>query len=183
MKTAIAFALVSSAIAFALVSSAAAFAPAPLARTATSLAGDARSPDGLGVDPGPLVDPLGLLEDTDGFARRRAVEITHGRICMLAFIGMMVQELGITFPGSIDLAGEVPFSSIGYGFDSNRGEGRRRCGGPGGRPGSPSRRKPGDERSVSPSVGVHKARRLGRRSWGLRPSGGEGTMRRPGIGS
>ena len=61
-----------TAIAFALVSSAAAFAPAPLARTATSLAGDARSPDGLGVDPGPLVDPLGLLEDTDGFARRRA---------------------------------------------------------------------------------------------------------------
>ena len=160
-----------TAIAFALVSSAAAFAPAPLARTATSLAGDARSPDGLGVDPGPLVDPLGLLEDTDGFARRRAVEITHGRICMLAFIGMMVQELGITFPGSIDLAGEVPFSSIGYGFDSNRGEGRRRCGGPGGRPGSPSRRKPGDERSVSPSVGVHKARRLGRQSWGLRRRG------------
>ena len=98
-----------TAIAFALVSSAAAFAPAPLARTATSLAGDARSPDGLGVDPGPLVDPLGLLEDTDGFARRRAVEITHGGICMLAFIGMMVQELGITFPGTIDLAGEVPF--------------------------------------------------------------------------
>ena len=98
-----------TAIAFALVGSAAAVAPSPLARTATSLAGDARSPDGLGVDPGPLVDPLGLLEDTDGFARRRAVEITHGRICMLAFIGMMVQELGITFPGTIDLAGEVPF--------------------------------------------------------------------------
>ena len=37
----------------------------------------ARSPDGLGVDPGPLdlFDPLGLMEDTDGFARRRAVEI------------------------------------------------------------------------------------------------------------
>ena len=72
MKTAIAFALVSSAAAFALVCSAAAFAPAPLARTATSLAGDARSPDGLGVDPGPLVDPLGLLEDADGFARAAA---------------------------------------------------------------------------------------------------------------
>ena len=96
-----------TAIAFALVGSAAAFAPAPLARSSTSLAGDARSLDGLGVDPGPLnlFNPLGLLEDTDGF---------------------------------IDLAGEVPFSSIGYGFDSNRGEGRRRCGGPGGRPGSPS---------------------------------------------
>jgi len=36
-----------------------------------------------------------------------------------AFIGMMVQELGITFPGSLDLAGDVPFSSVlddGMGF-------------------------------------------------------------------
>jgi len=32
---------------------------------------------------------------------------------------MMVQELGITFPGSLDLAGDVPFSSVlddGMGF-------------------------------------------------------------------
>ena len=83
--------------------------------------GDARSPDGLGTDPGPLglFDPLGLLDDSAGFARRRAVEIKHGRIAMLAFIGMMVQELGVTFPGSIDAAGTVPFSSIlddGMGF-------------------------------------------------------------------
>ena len=110
-----------TAIAFALVGSAAAFAPVPLARSTTSLAGDARSPDGLGVDPGPLdlFDPLGLLEDTEGFARRRAVEIKHGRISMAAFIGMLVQELGVTFPGSLDLAGDVPFSSVlddGMGF-------------------------------------------------------------------
>merc|ERR1719232_1356333 len=59
------------------------------------------------------------MEDTDGFARRRAVEIKHGRISMLAFIGMQVQELGVTFPGSLDLAGKVPFSSVmddGMGF-------------------------------------------------------------------
>jgi hypothetical protein len=82
--------------------------------------GDPRSPDGLGVDPGPLdlFDPLGLAEDTESFARRRAVEIKHGRISMMAFIGMLVQELGITFPGTIDLKGEVPFADIGTGFEA-----------------------------------------------------------------
>jgi len=108
-------------IAFALIGSAAAFAPVQQGRVNTAIAGDARSPDGLGVDPGPLdlFDPLGLVEDADSFPRRRAVEIKHGRIAMAAFIGMMVQELGITFPGSLDLAGDVPFSSVlddGMGF-------------------------------------------------------------------
>merc|ERR1712060_835590 len=110
-----------SAIAAALIGSAAAFAPAQTGKVSTALNGDARSPDGLGVDPGPLDlwDPLGLMEDTDSFPRRRAVEIKHGRISMAAFIGMMVQELGITFPGSLDLAGDVPFASVlddGMGF-------------------------------------------------------------------
>merc|ERR1711897_4539 len=103
-----------------LVAGTAAFAPARQSQSSTALA-DARSPDGLGVDAGPLdlFDPLGLAEDTDSFARRRAVEIKHGRICMAAFIGMLVQELGVTFPGSLDLKGEVPFSSVlddGVGF-------------------------------------------------------------------
>lgn len=84
---------------------------------------DARSPDGLGVDPGPLdlYDPFGFVESStpDEFARRRAVEIKHGRIAMAAFIGMAVQELGVTFPGSLDLAGDYPFSEVlkdGMGF-------------------------------------------------------------------
>jgi len=109
------------AIATTLVASAAAFAPAKQARVSTAIAGDARSPDGLGVDPGPLdlFDPLGLAEDTESFARRRAVEIKHGRISMMAFIGMLVQELGVTFPGSMTLDGSTPFSGImdnGMGF-------------------------------------------------------------------
>merc|ERR1712176_999404 len=106
------------AIVFATIASAAAFAPSQKAGFSTKLNGDARSPDGLGVDPGPLdlFDPLGLAEDTESFARRRAVEIKHGRISMIAFIGMLVQELDITFPGTIDLKGEVPFSEIGTGF-------------------------------------------------------------------
>ena len=74
-----------SAIAATLVGSAVAFAPAQTGKVSTALNGDARSPDGLGVDPGPLdlFDPLGLMEDTDSFPRRRAVEIKHGRISMV----------------------------------------------------------------------------------------------------
>merc|ERR1712037_1061123 len=110
--------IMKSVIAAALIGSAAAFAPAQTGKASTALNGDARSPDGLGVDPGPLDlwDPLGLIDDEESFARRRAVEIKHGRISMIAFIGMLVQELGITFPGTIDLKGEVPFSEIGTGF-------------------------------------------------------------------
>merc|ERR1712021_207076 len=103
------------------IASVAAFAPKAQVGTSTKVFGDARSPDGLGVDPGPLDlwDPLGLIDDEESFARRRAVEIKHGRISMMAFIGMLVQELGVTFPGSLDLAGDYPFSEVlkdGMGF-------------------------------------------------------------------
>merc|ERR1712037_77921 len=86
-----------------------------------ALNADARSPDGLGVDPGPLdlFDPLGFVDDVESFPRRRAVEIKHGRIAIAAFIGMLVQELGVTFPGSLDLAGDYPFADVlkdGMGF-------------------------------------------------------------------
>merc|ERR1719384_2526491 len=109
------------AVLFSLFSTAAAFAPSKVAKTNTALNGDARSPDGLGVDPGPLdlFDPLGFVDDVDSFPRRRAVEIKHGRISMVAFVGMAVQELGVTFPGSLDLAGDYPFSEVlkdGMGF-------------------------------------------------------------------
>ena len=70
----------------------------------------------IGVDPGPITPGGFMFEDAEGFARRRAVEVKHGRIAMAAFIGQMVQELGITFPGSMTLDGSVQFSDIGYGF-------------------------------------------------------------------
>jgi len=109
------------AIALSILGSAAAFAPNAMKASSTALNSDARSPDGLGVDPGPLdlFDPLGFVDDEESFARRRAVEIKHGRISMMAFIGMAVQELGITFPGSLDLAGDYPFADVlkdGMGF-------------------------------------------------------------------
>jgi len=103
-----------------LFGSAAAFAPSSMKGASTQLM-DSRSPDGLGIDPGPLDfwDPLGLADDIDSFARRRAVEIKHGRISMIAFLGMMVQELGWTFPGSLDASGQYPFDAVlkdGMGF-------------------------------------------------------------------
>ena len=75
-------------LALLLAAPAAAFAPIKTPAIRSTLS--ATSPDGLGIDPGPLglFDPLGMLEDTEGFARRRAVEIKHGRIAMMAFVGM-----------------------------------------------------------------------------------------------
>ena len=85
------------------------------------MAGDDRSPGGPGVDPDPLdlFDTLGLANNIDGFACRRAVEIKHERVAMMTFVDMAVQELGITFPGSLDLAGTYPFADVlkdGIGF-------------------------------------------------------------------
>merc|ERR1719216_398672 len=72
----------------------------------------------IGADPGPI-EPSGFFyEEKESLARRRAVEVKHGRIAMMAFLGMMVQELDITFPGSMTLDGSVKFSDIGYGFDA-----------------------------------------------------------------
>merc|ERR1719506_1150175 len=93
----------------------AAFAPSARVARSTSL----QMNDGLGVlPPLGLWDPLGLCADTEGFARRRAVEIKHGRIAMAAFVGQIVQELGITFPGSLTLDGATPFADIGTGFEA-----------------------------------------------------------------
>jgi hypothetical protein len=72
----------------------------------------------IGVDPGPITPGGPFFDDVEGLARRRAVEIKHGRIAMMAFLGMMVQELDITFPGSMTLDGSVKFADIGYGFDA-----------------------------------------------------------------
>jgi len=99
----------------ALVGSAAAFAPAPAARSASSLAAFESE---LGSQP-PLGfwDPLGLLDDADQdrFDRLRYVEIKHGRVAMLAFLGQIVTRAGIHLPGAIDYAGDS-FDSFGNGW-------------------------------------------------------------------
>merc|ERR1719253_2266762 len=99
----------------ALVGSAAAFAPAPAARSASSLAAFESE---LGSQP-PLgfFDPLGLLDDADQdrFDRLRYVEIKHGRVAMLAFLGQIVTRAGIHLPGAIDYEGHS-FDSFGNGW-------------------------------------------------------------------
>ena len=88
-----------------LVAGAAAFAPAQQGASSTALKAFESE---LGAQP-PLgfFDPLGLLEDADQerFDRLRYVEVKHGRICQLAFLGQIVTRNGIHLSGSIDQAG------------------------------------------------------------------------------
>merc|ERR1712071_506882 len=99
----------------ALVGAAAAFAPAAMPKASTAL--NAFESE-LGVqDPLGFFDPLGLLEDADQekFERLRFVEIKHGRISMLAFLGNIITRAGIHLPGTIDRAGDT-FDSIPNGW-------------------------------------------------------------------
>ena len=52
-------------------------------------------------------DPLGMLDDVDEerFQRLRYVELKHGRICQLAFLGQIVTRGGTHLPGDIDFDG------------------------------------------------------------------------------
>merc|ERR1719389_1193682 len=90
-----------TAILASIVASAAAFAPAQQKATTTSLSA---FEDALGSQP-PLgfYDPLGLVSsgDQEQFDRLRYVEIKHGRISMLAFLGNIITRAGIHLPGNI----------------------------------------------------------------------------------
>merc|ERR1740124_129618 len=98
-------------IATTLAASAAAFAPAQVAQTSTAL----NAFEGeVGVQaPLGLFDPLGLLDDADQerFDRLRYVEVKHGRIAQLAFLGNIITRAGVHLPGTIDKAGDT-FDSI-----------------------------------------------------------------------
>ena len=103
-----------------LIASAAAFAPAKHASTSTSLKA---FEDELGVQP-PLGfwDPFGLLNgaDEERFDRLRYVEIKHGRIAQLAFLGNILPRAGIHLPGNIDYAGHS-FDSFPNGIAAIKG--------------------------------------------------------------
>uniref|UniRef100_A0A7R9ZMA0 Uncharacterized protein n=1 Tax=Craspedostauros australis TaxID=1486917 RepID=A0A7R9ZMA0_9STRA len=98
-----------------LIASAAAFAPAKQAARTTAINS---FEDELGAQaPLGFFDPLGLVADGDQekFDRLRYVEIKHGRICMLAVVGYLVQEAGIRLPGDVDYSG-LAFADVPNGF-------------------------------------------------------------------
>jgi len=90
----------------AAIASAAAFAPAQVGKATTALNA---FEDELGAQP-PLgfFDPFGMLSGDctqERLDRLRYVEIKHGRIAQLAFLGQIVTRAGIHLPGNIDYAG------------------------------------------------------------------------------
>ena len=103
-------------IASILAGSAAAFAPASVPKTSTAM--NMAFESELGVQP-PLgfFDPLGLLADADQekFDRLRYVELKHGRISQLAFLGNIITRAGVHLPGDIDYSG-TSFDSIPNGW-------------------------------------------------------------------
>ena len=104
----------------AAIASAAAFAPAPVAKTTSAL--NAFESE-LGAQP-PLgfYDPLGFLDraDQETFDRLRYVELKHGRISQLAFVGNLITRAGIHLPGDIDLEGNS-FASFPNGLSAING--------------------------------------------------------------
>jgi len=103
-----------------LIGTAAAFAPAQTGKVATTLNA---FEDELGVQP-PLgfFDPLGLLDgaNQERFDRLRFVEIKHGRVAMLAFLGQITTRAGLHLPGSINVAGDS-FDSFPNGWQAING--------------------------------------------------------------
>ena len=99
----------------AIIGSAAAFAPAQTGKATTALSAFENE---LGAQP-PLgfFDPLGLLDgaDQERFDRLRYVEIKHGRIAQLAFLGQITTRAGFRLPGDIDYSG-TKFADIGEGW-------------------------------------------------------------------
>ena len=92
-------------IAAIIAGSVATFAPARVGKATSSL--NAFNSE-LGMHP-PLgfFNPLIMLEDVDQerFDRLRCVEVKHGRICQLAFLGHIVTRGGTHLPGDIDFSG------------------------------------------------------------------------------
>merc|ERR1719510_2040095 len=73
----------------------------------------------LGVqDPVGFWDPLGFTADGDllAFKRRRAVELKHGRICMLATMGYITPEVAGKFPGYLSPSMDLKFADIPNGL-------------------------------------------------------------------
>merc|ERR1719267_380987 len=63
---------------------------ASISMAVEDLVGGINDPIFGGTPEGKIFDPLGLGADEASLYRRRCVEIKHGRVCMVAFLGMLV---------------------------------------------------------------------------------------------
>lgn len=88
----------------ALVASAAAFAPAQLSgRASTAVHADFSKEIGA-LPPLGFIDPLNLLQgDQKLFDAYRTVELKHGRVAMMAFLGYITTLAGFRLPGYEDV--------------------------------------------------------------------------------
>merc|ERR1719311_1106522 len=68
------------------------------------LVGGINDPIFGGTPEGKIWDPLGLGADEAALYRRRVVEIKHGRVCMVAFLGMTVGPNDLVQPSHALLA-------------------------------------------------------------------------------
>lgn len=98
-----------------LLASASAFAPLPVSKPSTSLNVNELE---IGVTaPLGVFDPFNQLTlFPEKFERRRAVERKHGRISMVAVVGMLVHNAGLELPGMISPSNNLAFSDIPDGF-------------------------------------------------------------------
>jgi len=104
------------AILAAILGSAAAFTTTPEARTVTALQAS-EFQDKIGaVAPLGYFDPLGYIKDEATFNRYRAVERKHGRISMVAMLGIFVHANGYVFDGYISPSAGLKFSDIDSGI-------------------------------------------------------------------
>jgi len=102
-----------------LTGAAAAFAPSSNVAPATTSLQASAFENELGVQaPLGYWDPLGMLDNASQaqFDRLRYVEIKHGRVAMLAFLGNIITRAGLHLPGSLNIEGGVKFDEVPNGF-------------------------------------------------------------------
>merc|ERR1711903_358075 len=99
--------------AVALLAPATGFVAPAAPASSSALRADASGMDGIQAPTG-FFDPLGLSKSAsdETLAWYRAAEIKHGRVAMAAFLGCVVNGLGLEFPGAIDVNGDT-FASMG----------------------------------------------------------------------
>lgn len=115
LKLSVMLSIASSAFAF----NAAPLAVQPVSRASVSmkvedLVGGINDPIFGGTPEGKIWDPLGLGQDEASLYRRRVVEIKHGRICMMAFLGMTIGSEELIQPSSayLSVTENIKFSDI-----------------------------------------------------------------------